>query len=396
MTPGGRPDVSVIIPCHDGADWLRHAVLSALDQPGVDVEVVVVDDASSDLSVASVADLSERVVVVRQGRRQGANAARNRGVDLCSGRYVQFLDADDVLLPGKLSTQVSHLERTGADIAYGDWCFLFHVGGEARIGPPQRPGQPEDILEAWIVGWWYAPCAALFTRDAVLRVGPWDESLPAAQDRAYMLAAAVAGCRFEYVAGEVGAIYRRHDSGSITTSDPLRQRRSHVAVVMAVEQRLRSDGRLTPRYRSALAQAYLDSARKLYRYDRTQWRALVARAELLDPGHSTRQSRQYRVTRRLLGRGGAERVAQVKGRLRSTAAGVDARGSVGALTVEASASDLPRLRGAALRLLAPHPEGTAWRTGATEPTGRDPAIERAVAPYRTPVAFEGPPGSDVG
>jgi CDP-glycerol glycerophosphotransferase len=117
------PLVSVIVIVHDDAQLLPVAVRSALAQTLQDVEVVVVDDASSDGS-ADVADrlaaADQRVRVVRrQTNSGGCSAPRNDGLDVARGRWVMFLDSDDELFPGAAAALVDAGERTGAEVASG-------------------------------------------------------------------------------------------------------------------------------------------------------------------------------------------------------------------------------------------------------------------------------------
>src|SRR5262245_20604446 len=95
-----QPLVSVIIPCYNHAHYLGEAIESVLAQTVQDFEIIVVDDGSTD-STADVAARYPRVRYVRQNN-QGLSAARNTGIKHGLGRFLVFLDADDLLLPGAL------------------------------------------------------------------------------------------------------------------------------------------------------------------------------------------------------------------------------------------------------------------------------------------------------
>lgn len=102
-----NPLVSVIIPVHNGEDYLGEAIESALAQTYGPIEIIVVDDGSTDGS-ADVARSHKEVQYIYQPNR-GAAAARNTALEASRGEFVAFLDADDLWLPDKLKVQVGHL-----------------------------------------------------------------------------------------------------------------------------------------------------------------------------------------------------------------------------------------------------------------------------------------------
>ncbi|SEP59000.1 glycosyltransferase [Microlunatus flavus] len=125
-----RPDVSVIIPVHNAGGTVGGLVRSALTIDALDVEVVVVDDASTDDSVAQVEALGRaEVVVERFSTNAGAGVARNRGFERATGRYALFFDADDELHPDSLVAAVRGLEDTGADVAVLPYRYRRGGGG---------------------------------------------------------------------------------------------------------------------------------------------------------------------------------------------------------------------------------------------------------------------------
>ncbi len=101
--------VSVVIPVYNGETYLSEAVQSVLDQGYSPLEVIVVDDGSTDGSAAVVSQFGPAVRYLWQ-EQQGTGAARNHGVDAAHGEFLAFLDADDLWTPGKLSDQLAALE----------------------------------------------------------------------------------------------------------------------------------------------------------------------------------------------------------------------------------------------------------------------------------------------
>ena len=108
-----RPTVSVVVPCYNYARYLRDAVDSVLSQEGVDVDVLIVDDYSSDGSAevaSSLAAGDERVRVIVHGQNVGHIATYNEGLASVAGDYVVLLSADDMLTPGALAGATSLME----------------------------------------------------------------------------------------------------------------------------------------------------------------------------------------------------------------------------------------------------------------------------------------------
>ena len=96
--------ISIVVPVYNAAPYIENTVQMVLQQTYQDFELILVDDCSTDNSVALLEELLEqrkdvRLRLVKKERNQGAAAARNTGLDMASGRYIAFLDADDVWLP---------------------------------------------------------------------------------------------------------------------------------------------------------------------------------------------------------------------------------------------------------------------------------------------------------
>ena len=112
------PLVSVIIPAYNAQEYVAECVTSVIKQTAKDIEVIVVDDGSTDDTreiVASIAERDARVTLLTQSN-QYAGVARNNGMDHATGKYLYFLDADDFIEPDTLETMTGIAERTGVDI----------------------------------------------------------------------------------------------------------------------------------------------------------------------------------------------------------------------------------------------------------------------------------------
>ena len=316
----GNPVASVVIPCYNAERWVGEAIESCLSQTYPRVEIIAVDDGSTDGSAEILRSYGGRIHLV-SGRNRGGNHARNRGFALSQGEYIQFLDADDYLLPEKLERQVAFLEQSGADVVYGDWRHQFHeLDGSSYLGDVQISGHQEDVLESLLEGWWVANNALLFRRQVVIDSGGWDEALMAAQDRDLFTMVALRGSDIRYQAG-CYSVYRRHGGVStaawtrIGSKNHVRWLESHRQVLEKVEALLVEADRLAPCYRRALAKSYFSLARNYYDLDRAMYRTLVDRTLSLHPGFEPNESPFYNSAWRLLGFETADKLASYRRRL---------------------------------------------------------------------------------
>jgi glycosyltransferase involved in cell wall biosynthesis len=189
------PSISVVIPAYNRAETIRLAVGSVLRQTVRDLEVIVVDDASSDGTVAVLEAIDDaRLRVIRHGTNAGGAAARNTGIRAATGEWVAFQDSDDEWLPLKLERQLAALARIGGD-AVGVYCGMIILGRPERQGldpggvsywpnPRIRPKSFEGQLYRTLLvsGSLISTQTFMGRRKALLEIGGFDESLKALQD----------------------------------------------------------------------------------------------------------------------------------------------------------------------------------------------------------------------
>jgi glycosyltransferase involved in cell wall biosynthesis len=180
MTAGGtdpRPDVSVIIPTRNRPQRLDLSLRSSLAQRDIRLEVIVVDDASSVDVLPVVEGLADgRVRLVRNADPRGESGTRNRGIHEASGRWLAFLDDDDLWAPDKLTRQLDVLHATGRVWAYGG-VVTIDDGLNVLSGSP--PPTPEEVASA-ITRHNAVPGSAssvIVAADVVAQVGPFDPTL---------------------------------------------------------------------------------------------------------------------------------------------------------------------------------------------------------------------------
>lgn len=171
--------VSVIIPVFNGEKHLHKAIESVLQQTYQDREIIIVDDGSID-STAEIVATFKHVVTYLYQTNSGAGNARNRGVQASRGKYVSFLDHDDVWVPHKLERQVKYLdEQSGVDVVTADIQCI------SQEGPPEpeviRGFRPQDpFCRLLLSGFYLLPSVTCMRRDAFDRCGGFAKGFTAA------------------------------------------------------------------------------------------------------------------------------------------------------------------------------------------------------------------------
>lgn len=170
--------VSTVIPVHNRSALLREAVESVLAQDHRPIEIVIVDDGSTD-DTGAVADSfvarDPEIVSVLHQANAGPGAAREAGRRLVRGEFVQYLDSDDLLLPGKFTLQVAALRANpGCDVASGKTRYR-KAGCPSEAAPLKRTGEPiAAMFPSFLRSRWWSTSTPLFRRTAVERAGPWE------------------------------------------------------------------------------------------------------------------------------------------------------------------------------------------------------------------------------
>lgn len=201
--------VSVVIPSFNCGPFIREAVESVLNQTLPPLEVIIIDDGSTDDTAVRLHAYQDRIRYVRQ-ERQGVSTARNHGLRLARGELIAFLDADDLFLPNKLEGQVALLrQHPRAGFIHSGWLLVDAEGRRIREVTPWVCA-PKLDLKTWLM---WKPAflgAILFRRTMLERVGGFDLSLRHAEDVDLLLRLASLGCQGIWLKHATVA-YRRHD-----------------------------------------------------------------------------------------------------------------------------------------------------------------------------------------
>jgi hypothetical protein len=221
------PLVSILIPCHNAGCWIAATLDSALAQTWSHTEIIVVDDGSRDDSAAVVARYAHRGVKLIAQPNRGASAARNAALAAAKGDFIQFLDADDLIAPDKITLQMQRLKTASPrHMASGEWARFTNDPAKAEfIREPNwcdLNGLEFQLLH-YEAGWMMQPAAWLCPRALLDEAGPWDETLSLNDDGEYfnrvMLASTgilfCSGARTYYRTGVAGSLSRRADPAAL-------------------------------------------------------------------------------------------------------------------------------------------------------------------------------------
>jgi glycosyltransferase involved in cell wall biosynthesis len=295
------------------------------------LEVIVVDDGSTDNSLDIARQFAGRydeVCAVTQSNR-GAPAARNRGLQMSDGPYVQFLDADDRLVAGKLHQQVAILDQGGTDVVTGSWRPLVEQDASEReeqnkrfeLGDVRTPYLSGDPLASLVrYDGWAPPAAQLMTREIVERVDGWDESLSCMQDVDLLVRIALDGGRFDRV-DDVCAHRRELNCPTVSTRDDEAFKRNCFQIYEQLYDHF-DQTEWTDERKDALVNGYGWLARSYFEHNPSRFDHCLRRLHQIKPGYvpppdlPTGNRRLHHLSR-WIGYRNAERVAFNFRRLKS-------------------------------------------------------------------------------
>lgn len=261
--------MSVLVPSFNKAQYIEETLQSVYAQtlaPSARIEIIVVDDGSTDGSPALLERHRDRCTVVL-GPNRGASAARQTALERATGEHIQYLDADDLLLPRALELQTRALEESGADVAYGDWQrFTRNAHGafvHADVVASRIDAVYSDPEVACFGAFWAPPAALLYRRTLTARMPAWHGALPVIQDARYLQDAAFAGAKFVHVP-ELVALYREDAANSLSRQSRVKFVRDMLTNGREVEALWRARGALTEPQRRALEDTYSAGARMVF------------------------------------------------------------------------------------------------------------------------------------
>ena len=313
------PFVSILIPCYNAERWIAEAIESALAQTWSLKEVVVVDDGSTDRSLEIIQRFDGRIRW-ETGPNRGGNAARNRLLELANGEWLQYLDADDYLLPEKVACQVNALQQhPDSDVIYSPTAWKRVENGVIVCNETPIP-EPRD---AWILlALWRLPQTggALWKKATLRRVGGWRIGQPCCQEHELYCRLLEDNARFRYCAG-CHAVYRdTEQSGRVTRRLGGEFERQRLQILERIETQLTSSLALTSARRQAINDARHELARRLWEGNRpladTVLERILASDRFFRPSTAPASPPLYQLAFWLLGFKGAQLAASCTRSLR--------------------------------------------------------------------------------
>ncbi len=314
-----RPSVSILIPCFNAERWIGQSIQSALDQTYTAKQVIVVDDGSSDGSLEVIQSFGDKIRW-ETGPNRGGNAARNRLLELATGQWLQYLDADDYLLPDKIQGQINYLsEFPDTDILCSPTWFEEWKSSDGPlprvITPIPEPRDPWVLLAKWQLPQTGGP---LWRRDFLAQAGGWNVEMPCCQEHELYLRLLQSGavCRFH---DEPGAVYRYWSTDSVSRWNEMLVKETQIAVLDRMVNHLDSAGELTQPRLDEVNRTKFRTARWLWLGHRGGHQAILQKIKRSQESFSPGVNPVYDSLYSLFGFECAERVAAIVRNFRTAA-----------------------------------------------------------------------------
>ncbi|MBI3511422.1 MAG: glycosyltransferase family 2 protein [Bacteroidetes bacterium] len=257
--------VSVVIPCYNVAEFISRALDSVIHQTYSDTEIILVDDGSTDGTNEIIAKYKKKFPKKIQFQRQaksGASSARNKGTRAATGIYIQFLDADDELLPAKIETQVKLAEQNNNPGLIAGAYRKESSGKEWSVDV-----SVEDPVEALIAGKLGCTCSNLFLKSSLEECGGWPEDLGSSQEAELMFRMLKKNCRVVFDK-RTNTIVHGRTSGSISSAEPAKNIERYLALRGAIAEWLEENRSMTEKRKQALMLNIAGALLRLYSHDK--------------------------------------------------------------------------------------------------------------------------------
>lgn len=297
--------VSIVIPTYNRESFISECIDSCLHQSNtrLEPEIIIVDDGSTDVTASCISKYGNLVRYIPQTVNRGRNFVRNVGLEVCTGKYVKFLDSDDLLLPNTLGLEVQIAEETGADIVISGWREeSLESNGKIVESRTQAAPVMSSILDDVLAGKAVPTSAALYRRSLVSGLR-WDEALRELDDWDWFIQASIRA-KVIKTAGHTSYVWRQHNGQGIRSYSMLGNAKAHHYILRKLERELNSRNELSEIRMHRLAQYFYKELRVLALYDLSLFNSALIHIKELDGSFQPREEeRQWgmKVACRLLG-----------------------------------------------------------------------------------------------
>ena len=258
--------VSVIVPCYNVEDYIVNCLNSIYNQKYEHLEVICVDNNSNDstLKILNSYRTRKKNLIVLKEDAKGACAARNTGLKIAKGQWIQFLDADDIILPNKIFHQIKLTLAHKVDFIVAS--SIIKIEEQAEY--VKNPGS--DSLIALMNSNFGNTCANLFNKKSLELINNWNEKLDSSQEYDLMFRLIKSNCKFLIDSVPLTIINSR-DYGQISKMNPKKTWKQYVLLRIEMLKFIKDSN---PEYffkkQNELFQILFDSIRILYKYDATK------------------------------------------------------------------------------------------------------------------------------
>ena len=199
-----RPLVSILIPAYNAEQWIADTLRSAIAQTWERKEIIVVDDGSTDRTLAVARQFESEQVRVVAHEHQGAAATRNTALSLSQGEYIQYLDADDLMAPDKIARQLETLgqssnKRTLLSGSWGEFVYRYHRTEFVPTALWCDLGPVDWLIRKMQLGVFMQTATWLVSRELAEAAGPWDTNLLGDDDGEYFCRVLLASDGVQFV-----------------------------------------------------------------------------------------------------------------------------------------------------------------------------------------------------
>ncbi len=277
--------VSILIPLYNAEKYIEDTIKSALEQTYDNIEIIVVDDASIDKSYEIAKKYESLNVIVVQQKNKGPGAARNTALELSSGEYIQYLDADDLLDPTKIEKQMAIFSRLGDEVFLFGRLGIFQKSiSNVRFHTAKYFKNYNDSIDFLADFWGYGGmiqiASCLIPRKKILAAGKWNEDLFLNEDGEFISRLVLNSNKVIYLEESI-AYYRKDNVNSLNSQ---RSRKHYESLLLSFDLYTQLTSSYLKNDKLSIALAKLYSRQIYFMYPEYDDLRLIAQKKLFKLG----------------------------------------------------------------------------------------------------------------